>query len=168
MLERIRREMAGYGVLDVGSGWEIKEQVRVFAVGMLLVFSVVAMGAMLVACFGVANLIVAGVEARRFEFGVLRAVGAERRVLGRLVAGEAVLVALAACILGTLMGLQGSWAGVRLYGLLLGLELKLRPPPLAIAAGWGIVIVLALAAAGPAIWRLSRREPRELLGAVRG
>jgi putative ABC transport system permease protein len=167
-LERIRRELAGYGVLDVGSGWEIKHQVRTFATGILLVFSSVAIAAMLIACFGVANLIVAGVEARRFEFGVLRAIGAERRTLGRLVAGEALLIALTACILGTAMGIQGSWAAQRLYALLLGLDLRLRPPLRPIAAGWLIVVILALAAAAPAIWRLSRRHPRELLGAVRG
>jgi putative ABC transport system permease protein len=168
VLDQIRRELAGFGLLDVGSGLEIKQQVRTFAAGILLMFSSVAMASMLVACFGVANLIIAGVEARRFEFGVLRAIGARRAVLGRLVAGEAVLVALAAAVLGTLMGLQGSWAGQRLYALLLGLDLRTRPPIVPIAAGWLIVLALALLAAWPAIWRLNRRHPRELLASVRG
>lgn len=168
VLERIRGQMLGAGILDVGSGREIKEQIRAFASGTLMVFSTVAIVAMLVACFGVANLIIAGIEARQFEFGVLRAVGAQRELLTRLIVGEALLIALAAAGLGTLMGIQGSWAGQRLYGLLLGLSLNLRPPPLPIAIGWGIVLVLTLGAAWPAIWRLNRKRPRDLLGAMKG
>lgn len=167
-LEHIRKELAGYGVLDVGSGIEIKQQIQTFARGTLLVFSAVAMASMLVACFGVANLIIAGVEARRYEMGVLRAIGAERGVLARLVAAEAVLIALTAASLGTLMGIQGSWAGQRLYALLLGLDLSLRPPLAPIAAAWAIVIALALLAAFPAILRLNRQRPRDLLGSTRG
>jgi putative ABC transport system permease protein len=164
----IRKELADYAILDAGSGRQVKEQIVDFAQGMLLVFSAVAIFAMLVACFGVANLIVAGVTARRFEFGVLRAVGAPAGLLGRLVLGEAVLIAAAAAALGSLMGMQASWAGQRLYGLLLGLDLSLRVPWGAMAAGWGIVLAMALGAAGPAAWRLVRQRPRELLGSVRG
>jgi hypothetical protein len=66
------------------------------------------------------------------------------------------------------MGIQGSWAGQRLYALLLGLDLHLRPPPVPIAVGWAAVIILSLLAAIPAIWRLNRKKPRDLLATVRG
>jgi putative ABC transport system permease protein len=167
-LETIRRELLPYGILDAGSGRQIKEQITFFARGGILAVTTIAFVAMLVACFGVANLIVASVQARQFEFGVLRAVGAQRGMIGRLVAGEALLVAMAACVLGTAMGIQGSWAGQRLYRLLLGLSLELRPPPLPILAGCLLIVVLTLAAAWPAIWRLNRRRPRDLLSAMRG
>jgi putative ABC transport system permease protein len=121
-----------------------------------------------VACFGVANLIIAGIEARQFELGILRAVGAQRGLLSRLIIGEALIIALAAAILGTCMGMQGSWAGQRLYGLLLGLSLNLRPPIIPIAVGWAIVALLTLAAAWPAIWRLNQKRPRDLLAAMKG
>jgi putative ABC transport system permease protein len=111
----------------------------------------------------VANLIIAGIHARRFEFGVLRAVGAQRGLLTRLILAEALIIAITAGALGTMLGLQGSWAGQRLYRLLLGLLLELRPPWALIAAGWAVVFALTLAAAWPAIWRLGRRSPRELL-----
>ncbi|MCH8270356.1 MAG: FtsX-like permease family protein, partial [Planctomycetes bacterium] len=169
-IAQIRRAMLelNAGVADVGSGREIKRQITFFATGMLVVFSAVAVMAMLVACFGVANLVVASIEARRFEFGVLRAVGATRGLLIRLVLAETLLVAITSCVLGTLMGMQGSYAGQRLYALLLGLALELRPPWLAIAAGWAIVALLTLAAAYPAIWRLGRTSPRALLSATKG
>jgi putative ABC transport system permease protein len=167
-LVTIRRELIPYGILDAGSGKQIKEQITFFARGGLLAVTTIAFFAMLVACFGVANLIIAGIETRQFEFGVLRAVGAQRGLLNRLVIGEAILIALTACLLGTLMGIQGSWAGQRLYALLLGLDLRLRPPAIPILAGCLIITVLTLLAAYPAIWRLNRKRPRDLLAAMKG
>jgi putative ABC transport system permease protein len=164
-LEQIRLELLPYGLLDAGSGRQIKEQITMFATGSLWVFSAIAGLVLLIACLGVANLVIAAIESRRFEMGVLRAVGAQRGLLARLILSETLLVALAAGVLGTLMGIQGSWAGQRLYSLLLGLSLELRPPPLPIAAGWLVLIVLTLLAAGPAVWRLNRRTARELLAA---
>jgi putative ABC transport system permease protein len=117
---------------------------------------------------GVANMIVAAIDARQFEFGVLRAVGARRGMVLRLVLAEAVMVSLAAMVLGTCMGLQAVWAGQIVDEMLLGIELDVRPPWGPIAAGCGIVLVMAMGAAAPAVIALSRRKPRELLAAVRG
>jgi putative ABC transport system permease protein len=169
-VELIRERMfeLNAGVADAGSGRWVKREIRLFATGRLFVFSGVAVMAMLVACFGVANLVIASIESRRFEFGVLRSVGGSRGLLTRLVVAEAVIVALTAALLGTLLGLQGSLAGQRLYALLLGITLHFRPPGLAIAAGWLVVLVLTLGAAWPAIWRLSRIRPRELLATMKG
>ncbi|MBC7833730.1 MAG: hypothetical protein H7Y88_01340, partial [Phycisphaerales bacterium] len=96
------RKLVGVGVISAGTGRQIKEEIRTVLSGSLLVFSVVAIAAMLVACLGVANLIIAGIQARGFEFGVLRAIGAQRGLIARLVMGEAVLIALSACVLGTI------------------------------------------------------------------
>lgn len=169
-LETIRRTMiaTGTGFLDAGSGRQIKDQIRFFATGALAVFAAIAVISMLVACLGVANIIIAGIDARQFEFGVLRAVGAHRSLLSRLIVGEALIMALAACILGILMGLQGTWAGQRLDKLLMGLDLSLRPPPIPILLSCVTLILLTLGAAMPAIVRLGRKRPRELLGAMRG
>ncbi len=167
-LEHIRQRLLGSGVLDVGSGRQIKDQITTFATGTLLAISAVAMVSMLVACFGVANLIAAAIDSRRFEFGILRAVGAQRGLLSRLIIAESLLIALTAAAMGTLMGLQGSWADQRLNALLPGISLHPRPPIGAIAFAWSATIALTLAAAAPAIWRLNRKGPRELLSAMRG
>ena len=167
-IQRVRGELFGLGILDAGSGRKIKREITTYIGGALVVFSAVAVVSMLVACFGVANLIVAGIESRQFEFGVLRAVGAQRGLLVRLVLAEAVVIGLAAAVVGTLMGIQGSWAGQRIYGLLLGLAMELRVPLKATAFGWGIVMLFTIGAAVPAIARLNRRKTRELLSAVRG
>lgn len=160
----IRELLFDAGILDAGSGRRIKNEIARFVGGSLLASSVLAVMAMLVACFGVANVVIAGIRVRSHEFGVLRAVGAEKGVLTRLVIAEAFIIALAACILGTLIGIQGSWAGVKMYRGLLGLDLGLNPPPLPILTGWGIAIFLTLASATPAILSLNRRKTRELLG----
>jgi len=166
-MQTIRRELFGTRIIDAGSGRQIKATIREFAVGLLVVFSTIAVVAMLVACFGVANVIIAGIEARQFEFGVLRAVGASRGLLARLVLGEAVVIALTAAILGTTMGLQAAWAERRMARLLLGLVLEGKPPWLLILGAWALVIGMALIAAGPAAWRLSRKPTRELLAGSR-
>lgn len=165
---RIRRELLGAGILDAGSGRHVKDMIRSFALGALGVLAAVALAAMLVACFGVAGLIVAGIEARRFEFGVLRAVGASRGLLTRLVVGEVLLVGVAASVMGVLMGIQGAWAGQRLDRLLMGIDVHLRPPAGLIAGSCGLLIALCLLSALPAVVRLARLRPRDLLGAVRG
>ncbi|MCW5764407.1 MAG: ABC transporter permease [Phycisphaeraceae bacterium] len=166
-MNRIRR-IPGAGILGAGTAYEIKAKINEFIGGSLVVFSVVAIGAMLVACFGVANLIVAGIQARQFEFGVLRAVGAQRSLLGRLVIGEAVVIAASACVLGTAMGLQAGWGGQKMYEVIVGLLLTLRPPVGPILLGWASVAAITLLAAWPAVWWLVRRQPRELLASMKG
>lgn len=162
------RRAGGFEVIAAGSGRQIKAEIRTFLTGSLVVSSAVAVAAMLVACFGVANLIVAGIQARQFEFGVLRAIGAQRGLVARLVMGEALLIGLSACVVGTAMGVHASWGGQHMYEVLLGILLSVRIPIGPTAAGWAAVLLITLGAAAPAVLALSRRRPRELLGAVRG
>jgi putative ABC transport system permease protein len=165
---QVRQAMLPFGVLEVGSGRRIKSEIVKFVSGALVVSSAVAVLSMLVAGFGVANLIIAGIHARQFEFGVLRAVGAHRGVILRLVLAEAVIIALAASIIGTLMGTQAVFAGQKLDAALLGLSLSVRPPLGPIALGWAFVFTMTLGAALPAVLALAKRSPRTLLSALRG
>ncbi|KAA0215575.1 MAG: ABC transporter permease [Leptolyngbya sp. PLA3] len=164
-LATIRETVVGAGVLDAGSGRQIREQLAGLVKGFLLVFSVVAGMSMFIACFGVANVVAASIHARRFEFGVLRAMGAQRRLLSRLIAGEALIIALSAWMLGTAMGLQGAWAGRRLNAMLLGVEIQGRIEPWVVAAGFAVVTAFCLGASLPSIMRLNGRSTRELLSA---
>lgn len=164
----IRDALFGAGVLDAGSGRQIKREIESVAGTTLAVFSAVAIMAMMVACFGVANLVVAGIHARRYELGVLRAIGASRGVVARLVLAEAILIAIGAIVLGTALGFQAAWAGQRMYELLIGLTLSLRPPVGPLMFSWTVTLVLTLLAAAPAVIALARRKPLELLGARGG
>jgi len=162
-LEIIRTEMFPYPYLDAGSGRAIKSKLKYVLGGAIGASTIVGVCSMIVACFGVANLIAAGIEARRFEFGVLRSVGAQKSLLLRLVVGEALIIAAAACVLGSAMGLQGAWAGRRMNSLIIGLELKPYFPVLGIGFGWAMVITVTVLAAIPAGYLVMRASPRELL-----
>jgi putative ABC transport system permease protein len=166
-LEEVRSLM-GFGVREVGSSIEIKQRILEVMGGALIVASAVAMAAMMVTCFAVANLIVAGVQARRFEFGVLRAVGAQRGLLGRLVIGEALVIAISASLLGVGMGVQGAWGGQTLNALVIGIELMVRPPLLPIAVGCLAVVLITVGASWPTARALTQLHPRQLLGGMKG
>jgi len=66
-------------------------------------------------------------------------------------------------VLGTVLGLQGSMAGVRMHHMLLGLNTQVSPPWGAIGVGWLIVLALATLSAWPIIARAARSSPRALL-----
>lgn len=160
---RIEEALAGTGVLNVGSGVRIREQIEMVFASSFVVVSTIALGAMLVACFGVANLIVAEVSARRYELGVLRAVGASRGQLVRLVCGQALIIALGACVVGTSLGLQAAWGGQQINRVMFGIDMTLKPPMDAIAFAWISAIVLALLAAAPSAVKLNRSSVRTLM-----
>jgi len=159
----MRHSLLGAGVLNVGSGRAIREKIEAVFSSTLVVFSTVAIGAMLVACFGVANLIVAEVNARKFELGVLRAVGASKGQLVRLICAQSLLIAITACILGTALGIQAAWGGQETNRQVIGIDLSMTLPFKAIGVAWAIAIVLSLAAAAPSAMKLNASSIRELL-----
>jgi putative ABC transport system permease protein len=166
-LEEVRT-LRGTGILQAGSSMQIKAKIGEFIGGSLFIASIVAIGAMFVACFAVANLVVAGVQARQFEFGVLRSLGAQRGLLGRLVLAEALIIGLAACLLGSAMGVQAAWGGQKMYQLVIGLVLTVKPPIMPMLLGCVAVLAITLLAAWPTARGLAKRQPRELLAAVKG
>jgi hypothetical protein len=84
------------------------------------------------------------------------------------VLAESLLIAIAAIVLGSLMGLQGAFGGMRLNALIWGIDLRLSPPWTAMLWGYVVVVVMCVGAATPAVMRLTRRSTRELLASIRG
>ena len=152
----------------VGSGREIKASITDIGTNSMRVASLIAMAAMLIGSLGVGNIVVTSIDARRFEFGVLRAIGAGRWAVARLITAEVLLIAAVATVLGTLMGVQGAYAGTRLYALVAGLELRPIPPLGVIAIGAAALFAISLAVTAPMILALARQHPRQLLSATRG
>lgn len=91
------------------------------------------------ALVGVVNTLLLSVGERRREFGLLRAAGATREQLLRMVLTEGGSFAVVGTILGTIVGVTGAWAGMRA---LEGFGLSGFDVPVA------VVLVIALAAAG--------------------
>lgn len=160
ILARIKADVPG---TVAGSARVIRNVVHQSSERFMKVASTLSLVTLLIACFGVGNLLIAGIAARRFEFGVLRAVGTHRGTLARLVAAETILIALTGGIVGTALGYELAWIGHTFHLRLLGLSYDVSVPWDIVAISCGVVLVMALVAALPAIVMLLRAKPRELL-----
>jgi putative ABC transport system permease protein len=145
------------------SGRWIMETINQVAVTLFAVQSVIAFVALLLACFGVSNVIVANIHSRRHEYGVLRAAGAQRGLLVRLILSEAGLIALTGAVVGTALGLHLSWVGTIFYRDYAGIPLQLSIPVTPTLLGWLILLVMAMLVALPAAISIMRRTPSALL-----
>lgn len=162
------REALGRPTALVGSGREIKADIVEMGASTMRMASLVALAVMVMGSLGVSNVLLASIDARKFEFGVLRAVGASTGQTARLLIGEVILLCIAACIVGTGLGLHGSFTGARFQEVLLGIRIRVIPAVGPIAIGWGLLALITLGVVMPMIMRLARTRPRELLAATRG
>ncbi len=105
--------------------------------------SVIGFGALCVASLGVANMVIASIHARRYEFGILRAVGAGRGQLVRMVLAETTLVAMIAGVMGTCAGLTFTFMGTQLDFVVVGFTTHFIDPVPAVAVGYAVVLTCA-------------------------
>lgn len=151
---------------DVRSGLRDRGGAAVLAMGLLPLIT------LLVVSLGVVNTVAASVRARRWEFGVLRAVGLRRFGLMKLVVAEALLIGFVASALSFAFGLLVGWTCLGLVRYVSnpwfeGVATPLTVPWLALAIGYAMTFVLCfLAALWPAV-ATSRSEPLALLQAGR-
>lgn len=152
-------------VVEADTSRRIRDKVHGMSVKLMGVASILAFASLLIASVGVANLIVAEIHARRYEFGVLRAIGSQRGMLGRFITGQTLIIAAIACIAGTMLGLQIAYVGKIFHQRLVGVTYAWQMPWGVVATGCGVVVLLAVAAAGPPVIRLMRKPTTELLAA---
>ena len=110
---------------------------------------------------GFVAMLVASFESRRREFAVLRAVGATRFQLAKVLVGEALGVAVVGVALGLALGAPLGWlctTGTRAAMANWGLPATFVVPMLIIAKGAFFSIVFALAVAIPASLAIVRRS----------
>jgi putative ABC transport system permease protein len=100
----------------------------------------------LVALLGVVNAMLASVAGRRREIGLLRAVGATRQQVGRLILAEAALLGTAAALAGTALGWAVTIFFLGLARTYLGLSGSATPS----LAGWLPLLVASVV--GLALW----------------
>lgn len=108
-----------------------------------------------IAVLGVANTTALSISERGRELGMLRAIGATRRGVRRVVAYEVAVLSAIGTVVGLAVAVFGGWAVVRTIG---GTELGAVAVPLgtlaAIAAG---SVMAGLSVAALPAWRASRR-----------
>lgn len=147
---------------DVRDGLRGRGGAAVQAMGLLPLVT------LLVVSLGVVNTIAASVRARRWEFGVLRAVGVRRLGLTKLVLAESVLIGFVASALSFGFGLLVAWECLGLIRYVSnpwfeGATIPFTVPWVALAYGYALTFVLCvLAALWPAVWT-GRVEPLTLL-----
>jgi putative ABC transport system permease protein len=156
----IRWAMPG---LLASSARRIRAQANKAANDLMSVASVVAGVGLAISCLAVGNLILAGIHARRFEFGVLRSIGAKKTVVVRLIIGQTIVIAINGCLLGVIMGATATLVSQHLYQSLLGIHFRLIMPWDVVLYGSVVVIFAAILSALPALWQVWRMEPRDLL-----
>lgn len=121
---------------------------------------------LLVTSLAVVNTILASVRARRWELGVLRAIGVTRWAVARMVLAEGLLIGLVACVLSLSFGVMAGWCGtgisqyVSFFG---GLATPLIVPWSKLLLGFSITLALCLAAALCPAYFAGRAEPLALL-----
>lgn len=148
------------------SGRAIRGFVEEIGGKVLAITGAVALAALALAAIGVGSVVAAGISARTREFGVLRAIGGSTRTVAALVLGETIVMALAAMVSGSALGLQLAWMGVSLYRDFAGLRLAWVFPTWSLVVGGIVVVAVALLAATPAVVRLCRKPARELLASA--
>lgn len=133
------------------------------AIAVAVVLGMLAMS-VLIAIVGIANTLSLSVHERSRESALMRALGLSRRALRRVVALEAVLMALTATLVGTLLGIGYGLAGA---AALLGGEIDVLPalPWWQLGAVAVVALLAALAASVLPAARASRVSPAEALAA---
>jgi putative ABC transport system permease protein len=145
---------------------EVARRMRTRSDEVIWVLGAIPLAGLIVAILGVANAVAAGIRARRWEFGVLRAIGLERRHAQALILAETVVITTTAGVLCIIFGIITAWAAIdmslRLFNTGTGAP-PLALPWLDMLIAWLITTVIcALAAIIPAR-RLARATPLTLL-----
>ncbi len=148
----------------------VRATIRERADGIIWLLSRLPLVTILVTSLGIVNTIAASVRARRWDLGVMRAVGLTRFGLFRLILCEALLVGAAACLLSFGFGVMAGYCGTgvtRYVNVRGGQITPLIVPWMTIGIGFSITLGLCLTAAlWPAI-QTGRTEPLRLLQAGR-
>lgn len=145
---------------------EIRERINSRADGMIWAMCQLPLITLLISGLAVLNTVVASVRARRWEMGIMRALGLSKFSLFRLVIAEAVMIGIVACIVSISFGIMAGYCGtaisqyVSFFG---GLETPLYIPWSKILSAIALTLTICLfAALYPAI-SVGRSEILKLL-----
>ena len=158
-------EQSRPSVKMIGTG-EVARRMRARSDEVIWVLGAIPLAALIIAVLGVANAVAAGIRARRWEFGVLRAIGLERRHAQALILAETFIITTTAGVLCIVFGIITAWAAIdislRLFNTGTGAP-PLALPWLDIVIAWVITTVICLLAAIIPARRLAQATPLTLL-----
>jgi putative ABC transport system permease protein len=144
----------------------IRETIRGSAKRWIWLIGQIPLIALAISCFGVLNVMIASVRARRWEIGVLRSIGFTSGTIVRTIIAEGILIGIVAGILSLSFGIMSGWCGcglsqyVSFFG---GLDPILVVPWVSIFSGFiSLILLMILTAIWPAI-SIGRSRPLTLL-----
>lgn len=126
-------------------------------------FDVLALIAIVVAAFGVANTLTMSVSERTREIGALRGVGMTRRQVGKMILAEAWMIGLLGGVFGILFGLFVSSVLVRAVNSMRGYDLTYVLPVQGVVAGLLIALFVSQLSA---IWPAYRAARLRIVEAI--
>jgi putative ABC transport system permease protein len=119
-------------------------------------FYALAALAVFIAFVGVTNTMALAVRERRRELGLLRAVGTLPRQIGRMITAEAAVLAAYGTVVGTLLGVLGTWALTKSSTSSDLSRFQLPTGRLVVIAAAAVVVAVVLTAVPS---RIARRSP---------
>jgi hypothetical protein len=141
----------------VGSVRRLKQAIDEDVREVCVLMSAMPAIALLVAALGVANLMMVGVSARTRQIAVLRAVGATKSQIVRLVLAEAVTLGVLGCVVGVALGVHTALSSNRVAAKVIGMPLPFTVPWGQVAVGVVLTILVCILA-GIAPARLAARN----------
>jgi putative ABC transport system permease protein len=136
----LRDKLTGEGLQSL-SAVEMKAALQNIVQRIIDGLSIIGIGALCLASLGVANMVIASIHSRRYEFGVLRAIGAGRWQLIRLVLAEVTLIGVIAGVLGAGAGLWYTYMISRVDREIIGLETYFIDPNARAATVYALLLV---------------------------
>lgn len=130
----------------IGTVQELKHSIDIELSGMTRLLTAVPAVALLVAAIGVANLMTANVTSRLKQLAILRAVGATRGLVMRMVVGESLVLGLLGSGLGLVLGLHLASDIRRMTLVMYGLEFPFQPVWGYVAAAVSLCVGLCILA----------------------
>lgn len=106
IVDEVKARLGGPGPFAFATAAQLKRQIDDNLDRVTLLLSAAPLVGLLVAALGVGNLMMASVASRRRQLAVLRAVGATRGQVMRMVLGEALLLGALGSLLGVALGVQ--------------------------------------------------------------
>ncbi|MFJ3792312.1 ABC transporter permease [Kitasatospora sp. NPDC090091] len=161
--QALRDATGGNPLIAVKGEKDIKAESRQMVTAVLnMMYGLLGMS-VVIAVLGVVNTMAMSVFERRREIGMLRAIGLDRRGIGRMVRLESLLIALFGGLVGVLLGIVTAWAGTRTLANVFK-DMTMVVPPVQIA---GFLVAAALIGLLAAVWPARRAARTDILDAIK-
>ncbi len=145
---------------------DIRRNIRTMAKKWLWAVSILPFIAMVIGGLGVFNVILSSIQARKWELGVLRAIGFKRGEIVRMIIAEGFIIGLIASLLSFGFGIISGWCGttastyMSFFG---GMKAEIVLPYFPLAVGIMVTFIIGLASTIIPAIRVGRIKPIKLL-----